>query len=251
MSSQTNIERKVGLFVFLGILVVCSLIIHFGKVGDRFRGGFPVQVEFGNAGGLVKGAQVLFAGVLVGKVDRIKLDSENDKVMIEVDLFEGSGVRRDARFMIKQSGLLGDKHIVILQGSRSEPLLKAGDRIRGVDPFDFTDMANQAGDTIRELNKAIRKLSTEIGDKDAIGNISKGIKSFTELTEKLKTNSERLDAILRRVQKGNGTVGKLLTNDGLFEEMTKLVHNWRVYGILHQEKSEQRYPSPRQTNRPQ
>ena len=245
MQSPANIERRVGVFIFAGILVTCALIVHFGKVGDRFRGGYPVTVEFSNAGGLVRGAQVLYAGVLVGKVNDIALRPGGDGVSVDLTMFEGAQVRNDARFMIKQSGLLGDQHIVIAPVSTTAPFLKKEDVIKGVDPFDFSDAASQAGDTIRKLNEAINKLSSGLVEKETIENLKRSIKNFAELTAKLQRASEKLDTLLTNAQKGQGTVGKLLTDDRLFEELRLLVHNWRVYGILHQEKSEQRYPSPR------
>jgi len=147
--------------------------------------------------------------------------------------------------MIKQSGLLGDQHIVIAPVSATAPFLKKEDVVKGVDPFDFSDAASQAGDAVRRLNEAINKLSSGLVEKDTIENLKRSIKNFADLTAKLQAASERLNLILTNAQKGQGTVGKLLTDDQLFEELRQLAHNWRVYGILHQEKSEQRYPSPR------
>jgi len=247
MQSPVNIERRVGIFVFAGILVACVLIVHFGKVGDRFRGGYPITVEFSNAGGLVVGAQVFYAGVLVGKVHDIALKPDGSGVGVDVTMFRGAVVRKDARFLIKQSGLLGDQHIVIASVSNTEPFLASGDVVKGVDPFDFSDVAGQAGEAIRKLNEAINKLSTGLVEKDSIENLKRGIKNFSELTAKLQGAADRLNVILADAQKGKGTVGQLLTNDQLFEELRQLAHNWRVYGILHKEKSDKRYPSPRKS----
>ncbi len=245
MNSPGNIERKVGIFIFTGILVTCGLILHFGKVGDRFRGGYPVTVEFNNAAGLVKGAQVLYAGVLVGKVQDVKLKPGGEGVLVDISMFEGADIHNDAKFLIKQSGLLGDKQLVITAGTAKAPKIVAGDIIRGTDPFDFNDAATQAGDTVKKLNAAIEKLSTEVVQGDAVGNLKNSIKSFSELTKRLQSNSEKLDVILTRAQKGEGTIGKLLTDDELFTDLKQLVHNMRVHGIFYSDKGEEHYPSPR------
>jgi phospholipid/cholesterol/gamma-HCH transport system substrate-binding protein len=245
MKSQRHIERTVGIFVFVGILVTCALILHFGKVGDRFRGGYPITIEFSNAGGLIRGSQVLFAGVLVGKVDTIQLKPDGTGVEVNVDLFEKSGIRRDATFLIKQSGLLGDKHIMVSANSHSAPFVTSGEHFRGSDPFDFSDAAGQAAETVRKLNKAIDKLSNEVLDPKTLEHLKTGIRDFSELAGKLESNSDRLNVILTNIQKGQGTVGRLMTDDSLFAELKQLIQNWKVHGILYQEKSEQRYPSPR------
>jgi phospholipid/cholesterol/gamma-HCH transport system substrate-binding protein len=245
MNDERSIQRTVGIFVFAGILVTCALILHFGKVGDRFRGGSPVTIEFANAGGLVRGAQVLFAGVPVGKVEGIRLRPDGSGVDVDVDLFEKTGIRRDARFLIKQSGFLGDKHIVVLAVSSSAPFLTGGERLRGTDPFDFTDAASQAGEAIRKLNAAVDKFSDAMLDAKTLGDLKAGVRNFSDLGGKLQGSADRLNAILARVQKGEGTFGKLVNDPELHDELKRLVHNWRVHGLLYREKADERYPDPK------
>jgi phospholipid/cholesterol/gamma-HCH transport system substrate-binding protein len=244
MNNSPNFERKVGVFVFIGIVVTCAMILHFGKVGDRFRGGFPITVEFSNTGGLIPWAQVHYSGVLVGKVDEIRLNKEKGNVEVGINMFNDVGIRKDSKFMIKQSGLLGDQHIVIAPGSPSAPPLEAGDTVTGLDPFDFSEIATQAGDALKKLNTAIDRLSSDVLAADTLENVKKGIKNLADLGNKLSSNSEKLNSLLTDLQKGKGTVGKLLTDDALFQELKRLIHNWRVYGLLHREKSEERYPTP-------
>ena len=243
-------ERNVGIFVALGIVVTCTLILYFGKVGDRFRGGYPITVEFSNAGGLISGAQVLYAGVLVGKVDSIRLKKSGNGVDVELNLFKDSNIRKDARFLIKQSCLLGDQHIVVSPVSSNAPILEAGAIVQGSDPFDFNEVAGQAGEAIKKLNSAINKLSTDLLDTDTLDTAKKGVRNFSDLMARLKTNSEKLNVILNNAQNGQGTVGKLLTDDELFHELKRLIHNWRIHGLLYSEKGEERYPSPRLPNKP-
>jgi phospholipid/cholesterol/gamma-HCH transport system substrate-binding protein len=244
MNSERKTERQVGIFVFVGIVLTCVMVIYFGKVGDRFRSGIPITVEFSNAGGLVPGAQVLYSGVLIGKVDHIKLDPERGGVDVEVNLFKEAKVRKDAHFMIKQSGLLGDQNLVVVPVSQNEAVLQAGDRIKGNDPFDFSDMASK-------VNAAFDRLTNEFLQKETLDDLKLGLKNFAELTKKLQSDTERLNGILGNVEKGKGTVGKLLTDDELFQELKRLIHNWRVHGLLYQEKSDEKYPSPRTSSYPE
>lgn len=250
MNDERGIQRVVGIFVFAGILVTCGLILHFGKVGDRFRGGSPVTVEFANAGGLVRGAQVLFVGVPVGKVEGINLRPDGSGVDVEVGLFEKTGIRRDARFLIKQSGFLGDKHIVVIPTSQTAPFLTGGERVRGSDPFDFTDAAAQAGEAIRKLNTAVDKFSDAMLDPKTLGDLKSAVHNFSDLGGKLQGSADRMNVILARIQKGEGTFGKLVNDTALHDELTRLIHNWRVHGLLYREKEDQRYPDPRKPTSP-
>src|SRR5207302_326809 len=103
-----------------------------------------------------------------------------------------------ARFMIKQSGLLGDQYIVVVPSSETAPFLAEGDRVHGSDPFDFSDVASQAGDAIKKMNIAIDKLSTEIIQPETMGNLKQSIKNIADLSKKLEQNAEQLNAILSR-----------------------------------------------------
>jgi len=244
MNSPKTIERQVGIFIFIGIIVTCAMILYFGKAGDRFRGGYPIMVEFSNAGGLVHGGQVFYAGVPVGKIDRVKLRPDNTGVEVELNIFEGVQIRKDAGFLIKQSGLLGDQHIVVVPHTTTAPVLQPGDRVKGSDPFDFSEAATQAGEAIKKLNAAIDKLSSDVLEGETMVDLKQTIKNFSDLIKKLQSNSNRLDDVLARAQKGQGTVGKLLTDDQLFEELKRLIHNWRVHGLLYREKAAIDYPSP-------
>jgi len=243
MNTTQNKERQVatvvGIFVSIGILVTCTLILYFGKVGDHFRQGYSITVEFSNAGGLVHDAQVLYAGVLVGKVSHIRLREKEGGVDVEIDMFKGVHIRNDAHFQIKQSGLLGDQHIVVVPATESAPFLKDGDRVQGSDPFDLTDVASQAGDAIKKLNVAIDKFSTEIIQPETMNNLKQSIKNIAELSKKLGQNADQVSSLLNKTQKGQGTIGKLLTDDQLFEELKRLIHNWRVHGLFHKDNEEE------------
>lgn len=125
---QKNIEFSVGLFVLVGIAAVLYLAIQIGS--SRFFGSDAtvVQARFTNVGGLNEGSSVMIAGVKVGVVGTIELDTENIVALVQLKLNIDITLYDDAIASIKTNGLIGDKYIALDPGSGGMEL-EAGEPI--------------------------------------------------------------------------------------------------------------------------
>ena len=129
--SKKNIEILVGLFVLLGALGLAFLslkaanLASFSGNGDTYR----VQARFDNIGGLKPRAPVRSAGVNVGRVVSIVLDTKTYQGLVTLELSKGVEFPKDSSAKILTSGLLGDQYIGIEPGA-DEKNLAAGDVIR-------------------------------------------------------------------------------------------------------------------------
>src|ERR1700743_3505529 len=114
MKPKTNFETTVGIFLLLGIGVLCTLILFFGQVQDLFKPTYTLTVQFPNASGLLKGSDVYLSGATIGKVitDPHPIP---DPQMVEVNLKidKSVGIRKDATYVIGSSGLLGDRFVEV------------------------------------------------------------------------------------------------------------------------------------------
>jgi phospholipid/cholesterol/gamma-HCH transport system substrate-binding protein len=116
---QSNIELSVGAFVLLGIVAIVWFAVQAGA-GVTFGGStYEVNARFTNIGGLKTGSQVLIAGVPVGRVEKIDLDSQYAAV-VRMNLRKGVHVPSDTIASIKTSGLIGDKFIALAPGADSQ-----------------------------------------------------------------------------------------------------------------------------------
>ena len=93
---------------------------------------------------------------------------------------------------------------------------------------------------------------------DAADNFNKTSKSVDELvaanqndirvtTKNLAESAGRLNEILTRLEKGEGTAGKILVDPTLHDEIVRLVQNWRKYGILYKEGNKAGAKKPEET----
>jgi phospholipid/cholesterol/gamma-HCH transport system substrate-binding protein len=305
MASQKSVEIRVGIFVLICMAVGAGLIWKFGKIGPSSGNRYPIIVTFDNVSGLIPEANVMYAGVAIGKVRAIKLDTgTKQRVAVILAINNDVSIRRDSKFVINQSGLLGDRYVDISPGTPTEPPLNPGDVIVGTTSVDLTEalrsvveVLHQTGGTIERVNgmlvridgavkridevalntQNLNHVSSILAQVDATtsnavvltanlrqlvdegrGGISNTFGKFslaadnvcassrrvdefvrvaqgdmTQITANISASAKRIDAILNRLEKGEGTAGKLLTDQALHDEMLRLIHNLNQYGLFY------------------
>ena len=127
---RKGIETLVGLFVLLGLLAIVFLALKAANLASfRVGGSYAVTAKFDNIGGLKVRAPVKSAGVTIGRVAAIALDTSSYQGTVTMELEEGIAFPTDTSAKILTSGLLGDQYIGLEPGV-AEQNLKAGDQIR-------------------------------------------------------------------------------------------------------------------------
>ncbi|MEH6460571.1 outer membrane lipid asymmetry maintenance protein MlaD [Chitinimonas sp. JJ19] len=119
----------VGLFVILGVAALAFLALRVSNVSNGgTKPTYRVTAAFDNIGGLKARAPIKSAGVLVGRVAGIHLDSATYRAVVDLDIEQGYQFSRDTSAEILTSGILGDQYIGLEAGG-DETMLKSGDRI--------------------------------------------------------------------------------------------------------------------------
>jgi phospholipid/cholesterol/gamma-HCH transport system substrate-binding protein len=309
LAQQRSIEIKVGLFVLICLAIGAGLVIKFGKL-ERFSAEtYDITVVFPNVGGIVRDANVMYAGIPIGKVRKIQLAEDGAlKVRVTLAIYKGYMIRRDAKFVINQSGLLGDRYVDVIPVSATAEPIQPGEEIEGMSSVDLTeairgvvDVLHQAAGTIARIDDAVRRtdraikrideivlstqnlthvsatlahidettsnavtltaslqgviddsrqgISNTLGQfslaaddvRDAAGRVRSLVQNnedeLSATASNLAASAARLNAILENVEHGEGTVGRLLTDPTLHDELVRLVQNWRRYGILYKDKN--------------
>jgi phospholipid/cholesterol/gamma-HCH transport system substrate-binding protein len=127
---RKSIETLVGLFVLLGLLAIVFLALKAANLASfRIGATYTVTAKFDNIGGLKARAPVKSAGVTVGRVTAISLDTKTYQGTVTMELDQGVHFPSDTSAKILTSGLLGDQYIGLEPGG-SDKDLKPGDQIR-------------------------------------------------------------------------------------------------------------------------
>ena len=116
--NRKSIEILVGMFVLLGMLGLLFLALKAANLAS-FGGNdtYAVTARFDNVGGLKVRAPVRSAGVTVGRVTGIGLDSKTFQGLVTLDIDRAYQFPRDSSAKILTSGLLGDQYVGIEPGS--------------------------------------------------------------------------------------------------------------------------------------
>jgi phospholipid/cholesterol/gamma-HCH transport system substrate-binding protein len=194
-----RLELKVGLFVFIGLVLLAVLLIAFSKGTSVFRGTYTVRMVASNVGGLKLRASVLLAGVQVGSVSAIKLAPDGKSVTITLNIYNGTTVYSDANFVIEQAGFLGDQYVAVIPTQNQAPVITNNEIVHCEPPFDMQVVLRSATGFIARVNDTVSKIEASVSQLQQ-----------TVLNEQTMTNLSIAVANLKAASDhANGVVGGL------------------------------------------
>lgn len=127
---RTTMDLWVGIFVVAGVAALVMLAMKVGNLGTyNVSETYQVHAYFSNIGGLKPKASIKSAGVLVGRVTEITLDTERYEAKVIMDLDRRYQFPKDTFANIMTSGLLGEQYIGLLPGG-DEEMLKNGEQLK-------------------------------------------------------------------------------------------------------------------------
>lgn len=217
---QATTELTVGFFVFaiLGALILFTIVLSYDNI---FTKSFKMDVKFDNVTGLIRGDKVYVQGVDVGRVNALSIGP--DAVLVNLTLKYDVNLREGYDIQVKPSSVLGGKYISINEGPRDAAPLAAGIPIVGRAPVDFMEEASEALSSIRSaldeggllgnLEGTMANLKT-ITDRLAQGEGTMGkLLTEEEVYNDLKAIAADIKDVSGRLSRGEGTMGKLLSSD--------------------------------------
>ncbi len=210
-------ERRVGLFFALGLAILLVVIEMVGREG-LFRRGYHLRAQFDRVTGLRVGDAVRLAGVDVGSVS--DLQTLERKVEVLLRIHQGTVIRKDATAAIKQTSLLGGTHVDIGFGTVTAPALQDGEEIRTAEVGELGNIVGQVNEAAGEIMRLARAFN-ENQDR-VFGQLSQ---ILTENREGITGTIGSLRAVAARLEKGEGTLGKLLVDDALFRDLKTAAGN--------------------------
>lgn len=127
---RATVDLWVGMFVVAGIAALVMLAMKVGNLSTyNVSETYQVHAYFSNIGGLKSKASIKSAGVLVGRVTDISLDTQRYEAKVTMSLDKRYAFSKDTIGKILTSGLLGEQYIGLDAGGDTE-MLKNGDEIK-------------------------------------------------------------------------------------------------------------------------
>lgn len=222
MSIKNFRERSpvlIGILSILGIFGMTFFAFELPKI-PQFKQAYEVKAYFSDAIGLTNDNQVRVAGIKVGQVTGIEL--QGDRVLVTMDIDNGTKIPRDANAQIKLATLLGTKFVSV-DGNGGGPYLADGDTIpleHTSVPYEIFQAANEGTNVLEGLNgPRLNKLLTELTKlvKTSRGEIGHALEGLNELGAGL--NAKETD--FKQLLAGADDLTKLLSSEG--DEINRLI----------------------------
>jgi phospholipid/cholesterol/gamma-HCH transport system substrate-binding protein len=197
---EMTMELVVGTFVLMILLALGYFTIVLGRA-SLFEKKFPLEVEFQDVMGLRKDDNVVLRGMTVGKVKSLRLSDGRVRVLSLMD--NPVRLHTDYKIVIVTTSILGGRYLEIREGTASSPFLPADVVPQGDRPF---DLMAEAASTIHEIRASLN-------EGGILTNLESSIASIKD--------------VAARINRGEGTIGKLVNDDGLYNDVQGAVKEFR------------------------
>ena len=217
-------ELRVGVFVLAGIIIVIAGIFYvtgMGALTPKYR----LVTYLPEAEGLAVGAPVTLDGVAAGNVETIRLAvfkpgephnaDRSVEVVMAVNRDFSDYILTDSTASLKTQGFLGDRVVTIQRGYTGNPL-KNGEEVPGAAEKGINEVMAHGADLMDSLNSLSVKVTAIVnGIQSGRGTLGK-LLTDESVYNKLNDTVGHVDHIASSVEAGQGTVGKLFVSDELY-----------------------------------
>ena len=229
-------ELRVGLFVLVGLSVLAAGIFYVTGatiLGPKYR----LITYLPEAAQLASGAPVRLDGVEVGNVQTIRLvprpahgvldKSRSVEVVMRVNRAYQSDILADSIASPVTEGLLGNRYVNITRGTKGAPIPDNG-VVTGKEEEAMKEVVQRSAEVLGNL----QALSTDV--RELIAGVQKGRGSLGKLLtddqayNHLNSVLARTDTMIADVQAGKGTLGKLVNSDEVYTKLDKGLDNVNV-----------------------
>ena len=244
MNREKGKEFIAGLFLLVGLALIAGLIILFGEVPDMFKPVYHVTVKFADASGLLKGSDVYLAGAVIGKVTTDPLYiPEKQEVEVHLKINQNVKIRQDAAFVIGDSGLLGDRFVVVKPkkldvGQTDEsPYMPDGFPVQGVQDTGLSDIMNSSKPLIDhanhiaiQLDDMITRLNTDVLPNTSTADLKETITTLRHMVDNGDKMIANANDLLSQAKDGKGVIGRLINDRKLADNIATFIANLKAHG---------------------
>ncbi len=195
-----TMEAVVGAFVALVFIALAIFTIIVSGSSLFHSRQFPIKVVLPDAMGLRRNDAVIARGTTVGTVDEVYFD--RDGVHVRAMLTAPVVFREGYRITVVSTSILGGRQLVLFEGDPDAAEIEDVLDLAGQEPADLMDDATAA---IRSLRDFLA------GD----------------FLDNLRLTGANLADVTDRLAKGEGTLGRLLMQEEVYEDLRELLANTR------------------------
>lgn len=227
METRANFVA-VGIFVLFFIVAMFGFIYWVAKVDENVNL-FPLRVKIiGEVTGLAPGSAVHFNGIKVGKVEQLRFDPEDPRVVLAyVSVKEDTPIRTDTVAVIAPAGLTGGAYIAMKGGSFASANLLQLDEdglapLIHARPSGLTDILETVRDVAAKAQSTLSSVENLV--KENRESIKATVENVEVFSASLRRNVDGVDKLLSSASSLGDSINSLSTKlDGTITGFEKLV----------------------------
>jgi phospholipid/cholesterol/gamma-HCH transport system substrate-binding protein len=231
----------VGAFVLLGLLLFGGGLFLIGDRRLLFSRQFELNTTFGKVTGLLVGTRVRVAGLDAGEVLEITLPTRpSQRFRVRMRLREDVRplVRTDSVGAVQTDGIVGNAFVQIGVGTDEAPPVQPGGSIAGTDPIEFADLIEEGRDTFRTVSREVIDLKGDVSTAlvaltatietangvmaDVGADVGRLTTASVQVMDTVQGAVTDTRVLVNNVKEGQGTVGQLLTDRTLYDQLTRI-----------------------------
>ncbi len=237
---EQSIELKVGIFIFIGFTLLFLIVFSIGDI-KFFKSYYRIKLALNFASGIGHTAPVRLCGVTVGEVENLGVYYDEASKRSKVEL----GLKIDKSVKLEKDA----KATINTLGLLGEKYVEVfpGKTEEFLKEGDY--LVGQDPVTMEEVTSELKTIVTDV--KSIIGKMSSGQGTMGKLISDDKMYNE-IDTFLTRLNSGQGTIGKFLTDDTVYNNFKDFSQEIKEspWKLLFKEKKEDTVKDKKSTKGP-
>lgn len=235
MPSQKQLkwsQLRVGLTVLFASAALMVLIFLMSGTGGWFTRKITLRSYFDNASGLREGAPVRLAGVDIGNVTTVRVVDGKPLTPVEVTMKVNTkykfNLRKDSVTLLSTAGVLGETYVDIDSSAAKGPVATDGDTLAARSQPDIQDVVRASQGTLQNMDALLKRLDRIVAFVESgQGSIGKVIYN-PALYDQLNATVVEFKGLMDDIQSGKGSLGPLLTSDEAYKKAIAVVDKLNV-----------------------
>ncbi len=234
-------QMKVGAFVVSGLIVLLGSIFMLGSNKTLFQEVVEIRSYFDSVQGLNVGAVVSLSGLKVGNISKINFDETKNlvEVITRIDTNFRNKIKKDSHIEIRTQGALGDKFLYITPGTNASQPIEHNDELKADYGNDIMAILSKRGneseklfDAIGDFQKLMQSINANNKIPSLITKLDMAAGHLSEVSSNLNTTLKKgsldrtvtkLEKIVDKVDRGEGTLGALINDRSIHERIKSIL----------------------------
>lgn len=242
-------EAVVGFMFSVAVVLFAVFVLYASDWTGLGQTMHTLDTTFDNVAGLEPEDPVSLAGVVVGDVRALTVDGTRVRVTMRVRA--DAAIRTDSIAKLESESLLGGRRIDISLGTADAPLASAGSTLPSARSADIDqlmdsvsamttdvrglvqrfnenqdDLFVKLGATVDEAKITFSTVNRILGENEE--GLNETLASLAAVGPRLESTISQLDEITAQIQSGEGTIGKLVYDSALHDDVLELVASMRA-----------------------